>query len=109
MCELTLAAVGADSVQTAVRQARELALRSPEKWAAALHNLYGEAENDVLFAAMDGDETKAGRVLIKRLREAVIGAATDAAMDAIDDERDADERAAAALDRLIAMPLGGAP
>lgn len=82
MCELAIAVGGHDSIQTCVRQARECALRSPEKWAKALHDLYGAAENDVIFAAMDGDETHAGRVLIRRLREAVIADATDEAKDA---------------------------
>lgn len=79
MRQLTIATHGADSVQMYVRQARELALRSPEMWARALHNLSTIAENDVIFAAMDGDECHAGRVLIQRLRAEIIEAATDAA------------------------------
>lgn len=82
MSQLTIAVSGADSLQSAIRNARELALRSPEKWAQALHDLSGAAENDVIFAAMDGDECHAGRVLIQRLRAEVIEAATDAAKDA---------------------------
>ena len=88
MCQLTIATHGADSVQTYVRQARELALRSPEKWAEAWHDMYGDALNDVIFAAMDGDECHAGRVLIQRLREAVIAEATQAAKDAAADAED---------------------
>lgn len=84
MCQLTIATHGADSVQTYVRQARELALRSPEKWAEAWHDMYGDALNDVIFAAMDGDECHAGRVLIQRLRAEITEAATDAAKDALE-------------------------
>lgn len=84
MCQLTIATHGADSVQAYVRQARELALRSPEKWAKAWHDLYGDGLNDVIFAAMDGDECHAGRVLIQRLRAEVIEAATNAAKDALE-------------------------
>lgn len=81
MFQLTIATHGCDSVQMYVRQAREAALRSPEKWSKALHDLYGQAENDVIFAAMEGDECHAGRVLIQRLREAIIADATDIAKD----------------------------
>ena len=88
MCELTREAYEADTLQAAVQQARDVALRSPEKWAQALHDLYGPAENDVIFAAMDGDECHAGRVLIQRLREAVIAEATQAAKDAAADAED---------------------
>ena len=88
MCQLTIATHGADRVQMYVRQARELALRSPEMWARALHNLSRVAENDVIFAAMDGDECHAGRVLIQRLRAEIIEAATDAAKDAAADAED---------------------
>lgn len=83
MCQLTIATHGCDSVQTYVRQARENALRSPEKWSQALHDLYGQAENDVIFAAMDGDACHAGRVLIERLRAGIIESATNAAKDAL--------------------------
>lgn len=88
MCQLTIAVPGADSLQSAIRNARELALRSPDKWATALHDLYGDALNDVIFAAMDGDECHAGRVLIQRLRAEIIEAATQVAKDAV---ADADE------------------
>jgi hypothetical protein len=88
MCQLTIAVPGADSLQSAIRNARELALRSPEKWAQAWHDLYGDALNDVIFAAMDGDECHAGRVLIQRLRAEIIEAATDAAKDAAADAED---------------------
>ena len=88
MCQLTIATHGADSVQMYVRQARELALRNPEMWARALHNLSRVAENDLIFAAMDGDECHAGRVLIQRLRAEIIEAATDAAKDAAADAED---------------------
>lgn len=84
MSELAIAIPGFDSVQMYVRQARELALRSPEAWAKALHDLYGPQENDVIFAAMDGDECHAGRILIQRLREAVIADATDLAKDRLE-------------------------
>lgn len=85
MYQLTIAVTGADSLQNAIRQAREIALHSPEKWAHALSDLSGAAENDVIFAAMDGDECHAGRVLIQRLRDAVIAEATQATKDAIAD------------------------
>ena len=97
MCDLMLAVPGADSLQNAIRQAREIALHSPEKWAHALSDLSGAAENDVIFAAMDGDECHAGRVLIQRLREAVIAAATQAAKD----------RAEEAEEDALAMTEGG--
>jgi hypothetical protein len=83
MCDLAIAVPGADSLQNAIRQARELALRSPEKWARAWHDLYGDALNDVIFAAMDGDACHAGRVLIERLRAEIIEHATDEAKDAL--------------------------
>lgn len=86
MCDLAIAVPGADSLQSAVRQARETALHSPEKWAQALRDLSGAAENDVIFAAMDGDERHAGRVLIQRLRESVIETATQSAKDAAEEE-----------------------
>jgi len=112
MCQLTIAVHGADSVQTYVRQAREIALRSPEKWAAALHDLYGAPENDVIFAAMDGDEAHTGRVLIQRLRDAVIEAATDFSKDAIEEviERETlTERRAEEAERALRAMTEGTP
>lgn len=106
MRELTIATPGADSVQQAVRAARELALRSPQKWADALVDLSSAAENDIVFAAMDGDECHAGRVLIQRLRERVVEVATQRVIDDIEEMDDADERAATALARMVAVPLG---
>lgn len=90
MCALTIATPGADSVQQAVQQARAYALRNPEAWADALHSLTAAAENDVIFAAMDGDEAHAGRRLIHWLREQIIADATDKAMDEIDARLDAE-------------------
>lgn len=83
MSELAIAIPGFDSVQSYVRQARELALRNPEAWADALHDLTPAAENDVIFAAMDGDECAAGRRLMLHLRNSIIAAATDRAKDAL--------------------------
>jgi len=83
MCQLTIATHGADSVQAYVRQARELALRNPEAWADALHDLTPAAENDVIFAAMDGDECAAGRRLMLHLRNSIIATATERAKDAL--------------------------
>jgi hypothetical protein len=100
MCELTKEAYEADTLQYAIRAAREIALRSHEKWAKALHDLYGAAENDVIFAAMDGDECHAGRVLIQRLRESVIAEATQATKDA--SEEAAETAFEAGIDRQIA-------
>lgn len=81
MCQLAIAIPGFDSVQAYVRQARELALRNPEAWADALHDLTPAAENDVIFAAMDGDECTAGRRLVLHLRNTILASATDRAMD----------------------------
>lgn len=89
MCQLTIATPGADSVQQAVQQARAYALRSPSAWADALHGLSEQAENDIIFAAMDGEEAHAGRRLIHWLREQVIADATDRAKDAIEAHLDA--------------------
>ncbi|HWG67490.1 MAG TPA: hypothetical protein VN662_08770 [Rhodanobacteraceae bacterium] len=83
MSELAIAIPGFDSVQAYVRQARELALRNPEAWADALHDLTPAAENDVIFAAMDGDECTAGRRLMLHLRNSIIATATDKAKDAL--------------------------
>ena len=81
MCEPAIAIPGYDSVQSCVRQQRELALRNPEAWADALHDMTPAAENDVIFAAMDGDECAAGRRLVLHLRNSIVTAATDRAKD----------------------------
>ena len=81
MCELAIAIPGYDSVQSYVRQQRELALHNPEAWADALHDMTPAAENDVIFAAMDGDECAAGRRLVLHLRNSIVTAATDRAKD----------------------------
>lgn len=81
MCQLAIAVAGHDSVQSYVKHARELALRNPEAWADALHDMTPAAENDVIFAAMDGDECAAGRRLVLHLRNSIVTAATDRAKD----------------------------
>lgn len=83
MCQLTIATPGHDSVQHAVHVAREYALRNPEAWADALHALSTTAENDIVFACMDGDEAHAGRRLIHWLRERLLEDATERAKDEI--------------------------
>lgn len=83
MTDLAIAVPGFDNVQSFVRQQRELALRNPEAWANALHDLSAAAENDVIFAAMEGDECTAGRRLVLHLRNTIIKAATDQAKDAL--------------------------
>lgn len=93
MCQLTIATHGADSVQGAVRQAREVSLRSHDKWLDALHDLSSAAENDLIFAAMDGDAKHAGQVLIEVLRKRVIESATEHVIDDIEEMEDR-ERAA---------------
>jgi hypothetical protein len=83
MCQLTIATPGHDSVQQAVHAAREYALRNPEAWANALHDLSQAAENDIVFACMDGDEAHAGQRLIHWLRERLLEDATDRVKDEI--------------------------
>jgi hypothetical protein len=90
--QLTIAIPGANSVQQAVQQARAYALRNPVAWGEALKNLSPQAENDIIFAAMDGDEAQTGRRLIHWLRERILADATDKAKDAIDAQLDAEER-----------------
>lgn len=85
MPELAIAIPGFDSVQSYVRQARELALRNPEAWADALRDLSPAAENDIIFAAMDGDECALGRRLVLHLRNSIIAAATQRAKDELEE------------------------
>ena len=86
MCQLTIAVHGADSVQSYVRQAREIALRNPEAWAEAWHNTYGQNLNRAIFAGMDGtDDAEFGRVVRQVLRDEIIRAATDLAKDDLDE------------------------
>lgn len=88
MTDLAIAVAGHDSIQSYVRQARELALRNPEAWATALRDLTPNAENDVIFACLDGDECRAGRRLMEHLKASIIEAATDRAMNELE-EREA--------------------
>lgn len=88
MTDLAIAVQGHDSIQSYVRQARELALRNPEAWAMALHDLTPAAENDVIFACLDGDECAVGRRIIAHLKASIIESATDRAMDELE-EREA--------------------
>lgn len=82
MCQLTIAVSGFDSVQACVQNARELALRSPEAWANAWHNTYGQDLNRAVFAGLeDADDAHFGRVVRQVLRNEVIRAATDRAKD----------------------------
>lgn len=87
MCELAIQIPGYDSVQSYVRQKRELALRNPEAWAEAWHNTYGQNLNRAIFAAMDGtDDVELGRVVRQVLRDEIIRAATDKATDDLEVE-----------------------
>jgi len=86
MSELAIAVAGHDSVQSYVRQARELALRNPEAWAVAFHNIYGQELNRAIFAGMEGtDDAEFGRVMRQVWRDEIIRAATDRAKDELDE------------------------
>lgn len=85
MCELAISTPTADSVQTAVRRARELALRNPCAYHKAIRDLYGEQENRIIFAAMEDDDCQLGRIVRQVLQAAVVDDATQRVLDDIGD------------------------
>ena len=85
MCELAIATPHADSVQIAVRRARELALRNPCAYHKAIRDLYGEAENRVIFAVMEDDDCQLGRIVRQVLQASVVEDATQRVLDDIGD------------------------
>lgn len=70
-------------MQALVREARTFALRDPNQWIDAFHNLSAQQENAIVFAVMHGDHAEAGRLLREYLQAEVLEQSTDRAKDRI--------------------------
>lgn len=70
-------------MQGVLREARTFALRDPNQWTEAFHNLSAQQENAIVFAVMHGDHAEAGRLLRESLQTEVLEQATDRAKDRI--------------------------
>lgn len=82
-------------MQALVREAREFALRDPNQWRDAYHDLTEQQENAIVFAVMHADRDETYRLMREYLQAEVLERATDRAKDRIAERFGVDLDAAA--------------